>query len=228
MASPAAVGVIFDVDGVLVDSYDAHLTSWVTMAREHGLSITEAQFAGTFGQTSREVIARFWGDRVDDAGRRALDERKEAIYRDLIRQRFPAMDGARELIDACTAARMPLAVGSSAPRANVELTLALLDRRDAFAAIVSGEDVTRGKPDPQVYVLAAERLAMAPAGCVVVEDAPVGVQAARAAGAAVAALVGTAPRERYDGADVIVASLRELSPQRLASLVNRGGSGTTP
>jgi beta-phosphoglucomutase len=214
-----AVSVIFDVDGVLVDSYDAHLRSWVGMAREHGLTITEAQFAETFGQTSREVIARFWGDRVDDAQRRVLDARKEAIYRDLIRERFPVMDGARESIDACVAAGMPLAVGSSAPRENVELTLELLGRRDAFAAIVSGEDVTRGKPDPQVYVLAAERLGLPARRCVVVEDAPVGVRAARAAGAAVVALIGTAPRERYADADLVVASLRELSPARLAALV---------
>jgi beta-phosphoglucomutase len=214
-----AAGVIFDVDGVLVDSYEAHLQSWVAMAREHGLTITEAQFAETFGQTSREVIARFWGDRVDDAGRGALDERKEAIYRDLIRKRFPVMDGARDLIDACVAAGMPLGVGSSAPRANVELTLELLGRRDAFVAIVSGEDVTRGKPDPQVYVLAAERLDLPAGRCVVVEDAPVGVCAGRAAGAAVAALIGTAPRERYADADLTVSSLRELSPARLAALV---------
>jgi beta-phosphoglucomutase len=219
MATAVGVGVIFDVDGVLVDSYQGHLRSWVAMAREHGLEITEAQFAETFGQTSREVIARFWGDRVDDAERRALDERKEAIYRGLIRESFPAMDGAVALIDACIAAGMPLGVGSSAPRANVELTLELLRRRDAFAAIVSGEDVTRGKPDPQVYVLAAERLGLPPGRCIVVEDAPVGVRAGRAAGARVAALVGTAPRERYADADVIVGSLRELSPARLAALV---------
>jgi beta-phosphoglucomutase len=214
-----AVGVIFDVDGVLVDSYDAHLKSWVAMAREHGLTITEAQFAGTFGQTSREVIARFWGDRVDESQRAALDARKEAIYRALIRERFPLMEGAPELIDACVAARMPLAVGSSAPRENVELTLDLLGRRGAFAAIVSGEDVARGKPDPQVYVLAAERLGLPARRCVVVEDAPVGVQAGRGAGAAVVALVGTAPRERYAGADLLVETLRELSPERIAALV---------
>jgi HAD superfamily hydrolase (TIGR01509 family) len=214
-----AVGVIFDVDGVLVDSYDAHLKSWVAMAREHGLTITEAQFAETFGQTSREVIARFWGDRVDDAQRRALDARKEAIYRDLIRERFPAMDGARELIDACEAAHMPLAVGSSAPRENVDLSLELLGRREAFVAVVSGDDVTRGKPDPQVYVLAAERLGLPAGRCVVVEDAPVGVRAGRAAGAAVAALIGTAPPARYADADLTVTSLRDLSPARLAALV---------
>ncbi len=218
MAVPTAVGVIFDVDGVLVDSYAAHLRSWVAMAGEHGLIITEAQFAETFGQTSREVIARFWGD-LGDAERRGLDERKEAIYRDLIRADFPAMDGARELIDACGAAGMRLAVGSSAPRENVDLTLALLGRPDAFAATVTGGDVTRGKPDPQVYLLAAERLGLPAAHCVVVEDAPVGVAAARAAGTATVALLGTTTPDRFADADLVVPSLRELSPARLVSLV---------
>src|SRR5262249_20709654 len=89
--------VIFDVDGVLVDSYHAHLESWVLMAREHGLHLTEQEFASTFGQTSREIIGRFWGPELSAADRTALDARKEAIYRDLIRARFPAMDGAVEL-----------------------------------------------------------------------------------------------------------------------------------
>jgi HAD superfamily hydrolase (TIGR01509 family) len=195
------------------------------MAREHGLVITEAQFAETFGQTSREVIARFWGDRVDDAGIRALDERKEAIYRDLIRQRFPAMDGARELIDACAAAAMPLGVGSSAPRANVELTLELLGRRDAFAAIVSGEDVTRGKPDPQVYRLAVERLGLPAARCAVIEDAPVGVAAARAAGIATIGLCRTPSRDALSAAALVVESLRQLSPAGIVGLVENGPVG---
>ena len=107
--------VIFDVDGVLVDSYHAHLESWVLMAREHGLHITEEEFATTFGQTSREIIARFWGPRLSPADREALDARKEAIYRDLIRARFPAMDGAVELIDALAAAGFLLAVRLDEP-----------------------------------------------------------------------------------------------------------------
>lgn len=213
--------VIFDVDGVLVDSYAAHLRSWVLMAREHGLEITEKEFASTFGQTSREIIARFWGPDLDAVEREALDARKEAIYRDLIRAGFPVMDGAIELIDALAADGFLLAVGSSGPPENIELTLERLGRRDRFRAIVTGRDVTRGKPDPQVFEIAAERLGVPAARCAVVEDAPVGIAAARAAGMASVALVGTAPPERLAAADLVVRSLRELDPSRLRTLLGR-------
>lgn len=217
----AARAVIFDVDGVLVDSYAAHLRSWVLMAREHDLEITEAEFASTFGQTSREIIARFWGPDLDTTKGEALDARKEAIYRDLIRAEFPAMDGAIELIDALAAAGFLLAVGSSGPPENIALTLDRLGRRDRFRATVTGRDVTRGKPDPQVFQIAAERLAVPARRCVVIEDAPVGVDAARAAGMASVALVGTVRPDRLAAADLVVRSLRELDPPRLAALLER-------
>jgi HAD superfamily hydrolase (TIGR01509 family) len=214
--------VIFDVDGVLVDSYDAHMRSWLLMGREHGLTITEEQFASTFGQTSREIIARFWGSDLSREDAEALDARKEAIYRDLIRERFPAMDGSVELIDALADAGFRLAVGSSGPPENVELTLDCLGRASRFNAVVTGRDVTRGKPDPQVFQIAAERLGLPPARCIVVEDAPVGITAARAAGMASVALVGTVAADRLGEADLVVRSLRELlDVSRLAALLER-------
>jgi beta-phosphoglucomutase len=217
-----ARAVILDVDGVLVDSYEAHMRSWLVMGREHGLTITEEQFASTFGQTSREIIARFWGPDLSREDAEALDARKEAIYRDLIREHFPAMDGSVELIDALADAGFRLAVGSSGPPENVELTLDCLGRASRFSAIVTGRDVTRGKPDPQVFQIAAERLRVPPARCIVVEDAPVGITAARAAGMSSVALVGTVAADRLGEADLVVRSLRELlDVSRLAALLER-------
>jgi beta-phosphoglucomutase len=214
--------VIFDVDGVLVDSYDAHFRSWRDILREHGFDMSEAEFAETFGRTSREIIRRFWGDAVDDATARAIDDQKEALYRDLIRTTFPAMDGAVALVDALRAADFALGVGSSAPPENVDLTLDVLGRRDAFAAIVTGRDVTRGKPDPQVFQIAAERLGIAPERCAVIEDAPAGIRAANAARMTSVALVGTVSREvlQQVGARLTVDSLGELSPDLLARLID--------
>lgn len=216
--------VIFDVDGVLVDSYDAHFRSWRDVLRENDLDMSESEFAETFGRTSREIIRRFWGDAVDDATARAIDDRKEALYRDLVHAAFPAMDGAVELIDALRAAGFALAVGSSAPPENVQLTLDLLGRREAFAVTVTGRDVTRGKPDPQVFQLAAERLGIAPARCAVIEDAPAGIRAANAARTMSVALVGTASRAalRAAGARLTVGSLRELGPELLSRLIDDG------
>jgi beta-phosphoglucomutase len=211
--------VIFDVDGVLVDSYRAHLESWVQVAREHGLEITEEQFAKTFGRTSREIIGEFWGEDLSAEQMRVIDDRKEALYRDLIRAHFPAMDGAAQLVGALHAGGVRLAVGSSGPPENIDLSLERLGCRDAFEVVVTGRDVTRGKPDPQVFLIAAERLGVTPSACVVIEDAPAGVAAARAAGMRCVALLGTAPAERLAAADLVVASLRELDPARIAALL---------
>jgi beta-phosphoglucomutase len=211
--------VIFDVDGVLVDSYRGHLESWLRVAREHGLEITEADFARTFGRTSREIIAEFWGADLGDADRRRIDDRKESLYREIVRASFPAMDGAAELVRALHAAGFRLAVGSSAPPENIELSLERLGVRDLFEAVVTGRDVTRGKPDPQVFQIAAERLAVLPRCCIVIEDAPAGVAAAKAAGMACIALAGTATPDKLAAADRVVQSLRDLDAAGVARLL---------
>lgn len=212
--------VIFDVDGVLVDSYQPHFESWRRVMHENGLELSEEDFARTFGRTSREIIAKFWGDELDEERIREIDERKEALYRTIVEQSFPAMDGAVELIDALDVAGLLLAAGSSGPPPNVELTLDRLGRRDRFRAIVTGRDVTRGKPDPQVFQLAAERLGVEPGTCVVVEDAVAGIEAARGAGMAVVALAGTTTAGDLEraGATLVVRSLRELSAERIRAL----------
>ena len=212
---------LFDMDGALIDSYRAHLESWQVLAREQGLSLSEADFERTFGRTSREVIAELWPERAAEVA--AMDARKEQCYRELIAERFPAMDGAVELVRTLHAAGWRLAVASSGPPENVHLVLDRLGARDAFEAVVTGRDVQRGKPDPQVFTLAAGRLGVPPARCVVVEDAPLGVAAAHAGGMPAVALLSTG-RDAGDFADVqpelVVSSLRELDPERLASLLD--------
>lgn len=210
--------VIFDVDGVLIDSYDAHFQSWLEMFGEHGESFTEEQFRKTFGRTSRDIIAALHGDDLSTAEMDAWDDRKEALYRDIIREQFPANDGAGELLDALHAAGFKLAVGSSGPPENIQLTLECLERAPLFSAVVTRVDVTRGKPDPQVFQIAGERLGVPPEQCVVVEDAPAGIEAANRAGMASVALTGTASREELSHARLVVDSLRELTPERLRSL----------
>jgi beta-phosphoglucomutase len=218
MTTPA---VIFDVDGVLVNSYQAHFASWSKLYHELGRDYTEAQFAADFGRTSRDILRRTLGDTLSEDRIRTLDERKEGIYRDLLREQFPAMDGAISLIDALAEDGFLLAVGSSAPLANIVLSLEKLGRTAKFSAIVTGADVTRGKPDPQVFQLAAERLAIPPTQCAVIEDAVHGVEAARCAGMTSIGLTGTVPRERLAAADLVVDHLDELSPRKLRDLIQK-------
>ncbi len=213
--------VIFDVDGVLVDSYEPHFKSWQQMLAEHGFGLTEAQFRTTFGRTSRDILLALCGNRFPMEQLQAFDDRKELLYRAIVRKDFPAVEGAVELIDAFIEAGFAMAVGSSGPPENVALTLESLGRADCFAARVTGSDVTQGKPDPQVFLLAAERLNIAPEQCAVVEDAPAGVEAANRAQMLSIGLTGTAPREQLAHADLVVESLREIVPEEIASLLGK-------
>lgn len=214
------LGVIFDMDGVLVDSYAAHYKSWQLLGREAGFEMSEEQFFTTFGRTSREIIRDFWPHlAASDDQVAALDQQKEVFFREILRTNFPAMDGARELIDDLAGSGYALAVGSSGPPENVQLILEKLERGSLFRAVVTGMDVTRGKPDPQVFALCAERLGIAPANCLVVEDAAVGVAAALAAGCRCIGLANRGQDAALLGAaDLVIHRLRELSAQRIASL----------
>jgi HAD superfamily hydrolase (TIGR01509 family) len=215
----STLAVIFDMDGVLIDSYHAHFGGWSRMYHELKLEYTEADFAADFGRTSRDILFRRFGDQLGTERIRELDARKEALFRDSIRNAFPAMDGALELIDALAADGFQLAVGSSGPQENVALCLEKLGRRERFTAVVTGQDVTRGKPDPQVFQVAAQRLGLAPGNCAVVEDAVHGIDAARRAGMKSIGLVGTATREQLADADLVVQSLRQLNPGAIRHLI---------
>ncbi|MGA2258323.1 MAG: HAD family phosphatase [Thermoguttaceae bacterium] len=214
---------IFDMDGVLIDSYRAHYQSWVEMARGHGLSISEQQFKDSFGRTSRESMAQYWGPRrFSDEDVQAMDQEKEAAFRRIIAANFPAMRGGVELVAALHQAGFGVAVGSSAPRENLALAIDRLGVRDRLDAVVTGSDVQRGKPDPQIFLVAAERLDVLPARCVVIEDAPVGIAAAAAAGMACVGLASTGrTREVLSKAQLVVDSLTELSPEVLRQAIER-------
>ncbi len=214
--------VIFDMDGVLVDSYDAHFTSWRRMAESRGLApMSERQFAETFGRTSREIIAEIYPDCADADTAAAMDAEKEQAYRDVLREHFPEMDGAEELIRSLHEAGFAMAIGSSGPAENVRTVIECLPSGRLIAASVNAVEVRCGKPHPEVFLKAAWKLARRPQRCAVIEDAVAGVTAARRAGMAAVALTGTADRRQLEPlAHRVVDSLRELRPAALAELID--------
>jgi beta-phosphoglucomutase len=223
MHDPAAV--IFDMDGVLVDSYQAHFQSFQHLAGQQGLTLTEEQFATVFGWTSPRIFAHLWGEgRFSPREITALDAEKEAYYRTIVARDFPAMPGATETIATLHAAGFRLGIGSSGPPENVDLVLDRLGIRPWIGAAVTGRDVTRGKPDPQVFLLAAERLGVRPARCVVVEDAPAGIAAAHAAGMTAVGFVSTGrtPEELAE-ADCLIYAFRELTPDLVRNCMKPEG-----
>lgn len=212
--------VIFDVDGVLVDSYQAHFDSWKRLFRERGLDYSLEEFVWGFGRTSREVLARQWPETASESQIDELAARKEAYYREIVAADFPAIDGAKELIHSLADAGVPMAVGSSGPPPNVQLVIEELGVGHLVTACITGANVKRGKPDPQVFQLAAAGLGMKPENCVVIEDALVGIAAARGAGMKCVGVASTGRTvEELDGADLVVKTLRELTPERLGALM---------
>jgi beta-phosphoglucomutase len=214
--------VIFDMDGVLIDSKDAHRRSWVVLAEEHRRTVSDEEFAAQFGRPSRDIIRSLFGAELDDERVRRMDERKEGVYRDLIRGQVPEMPGAVALVRALHEAGLRLAVGSSGPPENICLALDELGVRDCFTAVVTGMDVTHGKPHPEPFLLAAARLGAEPRHCVVVEDAPAGIEAALHAEMVVIALTGTHDRCALARATHVVDSLAEINVALVHTLVDDG------
>lgn len=221
-------GVIFDMDGVLVDSFKPHYDSWQTLAGEVGATYTDEAFLRTFGRTGREIMLDEWKLQLPLEQIDRLVERKEQLYRELVLAKFPVMDGARELISALHAAGARLAIGSSGPPGNVNLAVERLEIGSLMSAWVTGKDVSHGKPHPEVFLTAAARLGLEPQRCVVIEDSPPGIEAGRRAGMAVVGLISTGHTPADSAhATIAVHSLRELTPARLKELVDSQPSVTT-
>lgn len=207
--------VIFDMDGVIVDTADAHCASWQMLAAEHGMTISRHDFLQTFGRPTREIIRKRFGDHLSDEEIGQMDRKKEAHFRELARDHVKLIPHVVAFINALVDAGVPLAVGSSAPPPNVQLTLDQFNLNGRFQTLVTGHDVTRGKPDPEVFLIAAERLGVIPSRCVVIEDAMAGIQAARAAGMTAIAVTTSHERSAFPHAHRVVDSLAELQPEGL-------------
>lgn len=200
---------IFDHDGVLVDSYQLHLNAWIELGRRTGLPFSPEFVHRTFGMTNPMIFHALMGDRLDAAEVARLGDLKEECYREEARSRVSLMPGVQDLLDRLTDAGVALAIGSSAPRANLELTVEACGLTGRFAAIASLEDISRGKPDPEVFLTAARKAEVEPRRSIVFEDAIVGVQAARAAGMVAVGVATTHPVDPLleAGADLAVESL---------------------
>lgn len=213
-------GVIFDMDGVLVDSYGPHYESWRITAERRGYSLPETVFRQVFGRTHRAIIPVVTGRDLPPEEMDAWGEEKESVYREILGRRFPAMPWAGALIDNLLRDGARLALGSSGPPENVAILLEHLPEARRLHAVVTGRDVRHGKPDPEVFLKAAGKLGLPPAACAVVEDSPAGLEAARRAGMTALALTGTASRTTLNTlADGVVESLAELSPARIREFI---------
>ena len=210
--------VLWDMDGTLVDSEEYHWLSWRDTMAAEGIPITHDQFVVTFGQRNDSILPRWLGDGATPDRIHRIGDAKEELYRKLVRQGgLVPLPGAADWVRRLQAESWRQAIASSAPRANLDVVLEVTGLARCFDALVSAEDVTVGKPDPQVFLKAASRLGMPPSQCVVVEDAASGVEAARRAGMR---SIGVSKKTALR-ADVAVSSLAELAPDVFVRLLTR-------
>lgn len=217
-------GVIWDMDGTLVDTAAHHLAAWQELAGQIGKPFTRDDFTATFGRRNPEILRQVFGRDLTDADVADLGERKEQLYRAAAeRDGVDPLPGVWSLLDSLHQAGFRQAIGSSAPRGNLDLILRLTGLGRFFAAVVSAEDCSRGKPDPQVFLVAASRLGVEPRRAVVFEDAVAGVQAARAGGMRCVGVtfVGHHPETSLieAGADLVVRTLEAVTVETVRTLL---------
>ncbi len=217
--APAPRAVLWDMDGTLIDSAEYHWRTWRDTLTGLGIELAREEFTSWFGSRNDRILGRYFPD-MSRAQMAAIGERKEAQYRDLVRtEGLSLLPGVQDWLERLHADGWRQAVASSAPPANIAVLLEVLHVGHLFEATVSAEDVAHGKPAPDVFLRAAERLGVPPDRCVVVEDAAVGVEAGRRAGMRTVGISGThGPLE----ADVVTSSLADLPPDTFDRLVPPG------
>lgn len=206
------LAVLFDWDGVVINSADCHRLAWDQMIAESGRPFPADHFERGFGLRNETIIPNILGWDVTPEELKVMADTKEALYREhLAASNIEPLPGVRALLADLKAAGIGRAVGSSTPRKNIETAMAILDLADFFDGVVTGDDVTHGKPHPEVFLKAAASVGAPPERCIVIEDAPGGIQAAKAGGMFALAVTTSHPRTMFPHADRIVDSLAELT-----------------
>lgn len=183
MSEQAPRAILWDMDGTLLDSAEYHWLAWREVMEQEGRPITYHEFARSFGQRNDTILRSYFGNDISPERMVRITEEKESHYRHLVcTGRVHLLPGVQRWLNTLQADGWRQAVASAAPRRNVETVLDVLGVGSFFSAIVAAEDVERGKPDPQVFLLAARRVETPPERCVVIEDAPAGLEAAHRAG----------------------------------------------
>lgn len=198
---------LWDLDGTILDSREAHWLAWRTYSEGLGHPVSRRFFDDTFGFRNEVILRMRLGEDLSDAQVERMAGEKETLYRQVLRQgRIQALPGVRDWLAAFRAAGWRQALASMAPRDNIAVTLGGLGISDLFDAIVASEDVRQGKPNPEVFLRAAELIGVPPSRCVVIEDSPQGVEAAGRSGMR---CIAVGPNARHLGADLSLASLAD-------------------
>jgi beta-phosphoglucomutase family hydrolase len=216
---PELEAVIWDIDGVLADTASYHFLAWRETFARRGINFTEADFMRGFGVRNDAIIRNTLGEKTTADEIETIAREKEATFRRLIGKDIKPLPGVLELLSQLHDRGIRMAIASSTVIENIRLIVGSLGIGKYFEAIITGHDVTEGKPSPQVFLVAAQRLGAEPENCLVFEDAVAGVKAAKSAGMHCVAITSSHSREKLAEADLVVDSLAEVSVEDLEELV---------
>lgn len=204
------LAILWDLDGTLADTEQAHYVAWQSLCRDYGRELSWDEFKPTFGLGNSDILHMLIDQALEEPDLEQLSRRKEALFREGTGGMVAAMPGALALVAHLQALGIQQAIASSAPMENITFVLQALGLQGTFAALVSRWQVPRGKPFPDIFLRAAEEVHTPPGRCVVLEDAPAGVQAGKAAGMRTIALISTWPEQALAAADLRARDMREL------------------
>jgi beta-phosphoglucomutase family hydrolase len=200
---------LWDMDGVIADTASLHFAAWQGSFAKRGVEFTQKNFVKLFGSRNDFIVRNILGEGLAEEDLRAIIQEKEEIFRHKIKGNIKSLPGALKLLNTIKQGKFKMALVSSAPKENIELIGNELNIAEYFNCIVSGHEVAESKPSPQIYLSAAEKLGAEPKDCIVIEDSPLGVKAAKAAGMKCLAVANSHPKDELKEADKVVDSLEE-------------------
>ena len=222
------LAVLFDMDGDICDTNQYHQQAWEQFAEKHQLNLAGKDLGHyIYGRTNRDALQLFIKDKAFANGTGTLtegqlndwSEEKEALFREIYRDHVALTTGLPEFLQALKHAEVPVALASNAPVSNINFILEATQTRPYFAAVIDASQVSKGKPDPQIYLKTAATLGMPPARCVVIEDSTVGVEAGQRAGMKVIGITTTHSEAELSHTDLVIADFAGLTVAKLQELL---------
>jgi beta-phosphoglucomutase family hydrolase len=212
------IAVIFDMDGVLVNNHAFHNQAWMIFCEKYGIKISIEEIGGKFGGTNRVYLTSLFGQLTDEQIKQYAEE-KEKIYRDIYASQIQLPYGLKQLLEELQANKIAMGVATSGILPNVDFVLDHTGIRKYFKCIIDDSMVSKGKPDPEIFLIAAKKIGAEPSRCVIFEDSQVGIQAGLNAGIKVIGITSTNPAEKIKHATCVINSFTEVNLDKIKNLI---------
>ena len=214
------IGLIFDMDGVIIDNHKFHFKSWQILCKHYGKPLDEEKYKENLnGRTLDQVVKYIFDEPMPDQRVREIGEEKEALYRKLYQPFIKPVSGLLKLLGEAQKRSIPMVIGTSSPKENVFYTMNGTGIRHYFKGVLDDRAVTQGKPDPEIYMKCARKIGIPNQKCVVFEDAPTGIKAGKAAGSKVVGLATSYTREELD-AELIIDNFNDITLEQIIALLS--------